>query len=42
VFLAIAGLVGAALAATAWLFARDSRRRDAAARRELPDRIDLP
>lgn len=42
VFLGIAGLVGAALAATAWLFARDSRRRERAARRELPDRVDLP
>ena len=42
VFLAIAGLVAAALAVTAWLFARDSRRRDREARDGLPDRIDLP
>jgi hypothetical protein len=41
-FLGMAGLIGAALAATAWLFARDSRRRERVSRRELPDRIDLP
>jgi hypothetical protein len=41
-FLGIAGLIGAALVATAWLFARDSRRRERVSRRELPDRIDLP
>jgi len=42
VFLSIASVIGIALALAAWSFARDSRRRDRQARRELPDRIELP
>jgi len=42
VFLSIASVIGVALALAAWSFARDSRRRDRQARRELPDRIELP
>jgi hypothetical protein len=42
VFLSIASVIGLALALAAWSFARDSRRRDRQARRELPDRIELP
>ena len=42
VFLSIASVVGLALALAAWSFARDTRRRDRQARRELPDRIELP
>jgi hypothetical protein len=42
IFLAIAAVIGLALALAAWSFARDSRRRDREARRELPDRIELP
>lgn len=39
IFLSLAGLVAAALAAAAWAFGRDSARRG---RDRLPDRIDLP
>jgi hypothetical protein len=42
VFLSIASVIGLALALAAWSFARDTRRRDRQARRELPDRIELP
>jgi hypothetical protein len=42
VFLSIASVIGIALALAAWSFARDSRRRDRQARRDLPDRIELP
>jgi hypothetical protein len=42
IFLAIAAVIGIAIALAAWSFARDSRRRDRRARRELPDRIDVP
>ncbi len=42
VFLSIASVIGLALALAAWSFSRDSRRRDRQARRELPDRIELP
>jgi hypothetical protein len=42
VFLSIASVIGIALALAAWSFARDSRGRDRQARRELPDRIELP
>lgn len=42
VFLAIAGLIGLALALAAWSFARDSRRRERQSRDDLPDRIELP
>lgn len=42
IFLSIAAVIGLALALAAWSFARDSRRRDRQARRELPDRIELP
>jgi hypothetical protein len=42
IFLAIAAVIGIAIALAAWSFARDSRRRDRQTRRELPDRIDVP
>jgi hypothetical protein len=42
VFLAIAALIGLALAWAAWSFTRDSRRRERQARSALPDRIELP
>lgn len=42
VFLSIATVIGLALALAAWSFARDSRRSDRQARKELPDRIELP
>jgi hypothetical protein len=41
IFLGIASVIGVVVALAAWSFARDSRRRDRQARRELPDRIDL-
>ncbi|MFM9196882.1 MAG: hypothetical protein ACKOWG_14290 [Planctomycetia bacterium] len=42
IFLAMAAVVGAALVLAAWSFTRDSRRRDRQARKDLPDRIDMP
>ena len=42
VFLSIASVIGLGLALAAWSFARDSRRRDRQARKELPDRVELP
>jgi len=42
IFLALVGAVGLALAAAAWSFARDSRRHDQQARKNLPDTIELP
>ena len=42
IFLAIAAVIGAVLALAAWSFARDSRRRDRQARKDLPDRIRIP
>ena len=42
VFLSIAGVIGLALALAAWSFGRDSRRSERQARKELPDRIELP
>ena len=42
VFTGLAALIGAALAVAAWAFARDARRRERQARRELPERIEVP
>ena len=42
VFLSIASVIGLGLALAAWSFARDSRRRDRQARKELPERVELP
>jgi hypothetical protein len=42
IFLAIASVIGLALALAAWSFARDSRRSDRRGRGALPDRIELP
>ena len=42
VFLALAAVVGLAVALAAWSFSRDSRRHDRRARNDRPDRIDLP
>jgi hypothetical protein len=41
-FLALAAVVGLALALAAWSFSRDSRRHGRGGRGELPDRIDIP
>jgi hypothetical protein len=42
VFLSIAALIGAAVVVAAWSFARDSRHRDRQARKNMPERLDLP
>lgn len=41
-FLGIAAVVGLAVAMAAWALARDRRARERQARRDLPERIDLP
>jgi len=41
-FLGVAAVVGLAVAVAAWTLARDRRARERQARRDLPDRIDLP